>query len=65
MPDEFRGRVMGVYALAFLGLTPFGSLIAGALAKTTSASFAVALGAVICMIAGLIVMRLTRPPSTT
>ncbi len=65
VPDKLRGRVMGVYALAFLGLTPFGSLIAGALAKTTSASFAVALGAVICMIAGLIVMRLTRPPSTT
>jgi hypothetical protein len=54
---------MGIYALAFLGLTPFGSLIAGALAKATSASFAVTTGAVICMTAGLIVMRLTRPPS--
>ena len=63
--DELRGRVMGIYALAFLGLTPFGILIAGALAKATSASFAVTTGAVICMIAGLIVMRLTRPPPTT
>ena len=65
VPDELRGRVMGVYALAFLGLTPFGSLIAGALAKATTASFAVTLGAVICLAAGLIVMRLTKPPSTT
>jgi MFS family permease len=65
VPDKLRGRVMGIYALAFLGLTPFGSLIAGALAKTTSASFTVTTGAVICMIAGLIVMRLTRPPPTT
>jgi MFS family permease len=63
VPDKLRGRVMGIYALAFLGLTPFGSLIAGALAKATSASFAVTTGAVICMTAGLIVMRLTRPPS--
>jgi MFS family permease len=61
VPDELRGRVMGIYALAFLGLTPFGSLIAGALAKATSASFAVTLGAVICMTAGLVVMRLMRP----
>jgi len=61
VPDQLRGRVMGIYALAFLGLTPFGSLIAGAVAKATSASFAVTLGAVICMMAGLVVMR--RVPS--
>ncbi len=61
VPDGLRGRVMGIYALAFLGLTPFGSLLAGYIAKTTSASFAVTLGAAICMIAGLIVMRLMRP----
>jgi MFS family permease len=62
VPDELRGRVMGIYALAFLGLTPFGALIAGALARTTSVSFTVTLGAVICMIAGLIVMRIMQPP---
>ncbi len=61
VPDELRGRVMGIYALAFLGLTPFGSLLAGSIAKATSASFAVALGAVVCIIAGLVVMRLMRP----
>jgi len=65
VPDALRGRVMGIYALAFLGLTPFGSLIAGALTKVTSASFTVSLGAVICMIAGLIVMRLMSPQQTT
>jgi MFS family permease len=65
VPDELRGRVMGIYALAFLGLTPFGSLVAGAIARATSAAFAVSLGAVVCLIAGLIVMRLTRTPSAT
>jgi MFS family permease len=58
VPDELRGRVMGIYALAFLGLTPFGSLIAGAIAKTVSASFAVGLGAVVCAIAAGIAQRL-------
>ena len=66
VPDELRGRVMGIYALAFLGLTPFGSLLAGSVARFISASFAVTIGAVICMVAGLIVMRImSRPESIT
>jgi MFS family permease len=31
--DEMRGRVMSYYAMAFVGMTPFGSLLAGAMAK--------------------------------
>jgi MFS family permease len=61
VPDELRGRVMGIYSLAFIGLTPFGSLIAGALARVTSAPFTVTMGGVICMVAGLIVMRIMTP----
>jgi predicted MFS family arabinose efflux permease len=61
VPDELRGRAMGIYSLAFIGLTPFGSLIAGALARITSASFTVTMGGVICMVAGLIVMRIMAP----
>jgi MFS family permease len=29
VPDDKRGRVMSLYTLSFLGLTPFGSLLAG------------------------------------
>jgi len=64
VPDELRGRVMGIYSLAFIGLTPFGSLIAGSLAHVTSASFTVTMGSVICLIAGLIVMRIMTPQQT-
>ncbi len=60
-PDELRGRVMGIYALAFLGLTPFGSILAGATAKLTSAPLTIAIGAIICAAAALIVMRLVPP----
>lgn len=65
VPDELRGRVMGIYSLAFIGLTPFGSLIAGALARATSAAFAVTLGALICILAGLVTLWLMTPRKGT
>ena len=55
--DEVRGRVMSVYSLTFLGLMPIGSLIAGGVADYAGAPFAVALGAVICLlVAALLAM---------
>ena len=59
-PDELRGRVMGIYSLAFIGLSPVGSLLSGGIARVTSAPFAVALGAMVCFAAGLITMRIIR-----
>jgi MFS family permease len=32
-PDEWRGRVIGLYAMAFAGTAPLGNLLAGALAE--------------------------------
>ncbi len=40
--DEMRGRVMSIYATAFLGFAPVGSLIAGAIAGTVSVQYAIA-----------------------
>jgi len=37
VPDELRGRVMGIYALVFLGGTPLGSLLAGWMAEKVNA----------------------------
>ena len=42
--DEKRGRVMSFYAMAFQGMTPFGSLMAGGLASWMGAPATVALG---------------------
>jgi len=64
-PDELRGRVMGIYALAFLGLNPFGSMLAGSLAHATSVSIATVLGAIVCAVAALIVARLVPPRQET
>jgi len=39
--NAMRGRVMGIYTMMFLGMAPFGSLIAGYLAQQMSAPAAV------------------------
>ena len=48
-----RGRVMAFYAMAFQGVAPFGSLLAGALAARIGAPATLMLGGVLC-IAGAI-----------
>jgi MFS family permease len=49
VPDELRGRVMGVYSLLFFGTAPFGSLLAGAVAQASSPTIAVVAGALISL----------------
>lgn len=52
-PDEFRGRVMGIYMLN-QGLLPLGSLFAGTLADVWSASLAVTvMGGSVLLLSGL------------
>ncbi len=48
VPNEFIGRVMGVYMLTFFGILPFGNLIAGSLAEALGISFTIMLSGIIC-----------------
>jgi MFS family permease len=61
VPNHLRGRMMGVYALVFGGLTPFGNLQVGFLAEKIGAPQAVVLGAVICAGMAYVVSRLVPP----
>ena len=61
VPDELRGRVMSVYSMMFLGMAPFGSLLAGALAERVGAPTTVAAGGAVCMVASALLGR--RIPS--
>lgn len=45
VPDHLRGRVMSVYVFMFVGVSPVGSLQAGALARWIGAPYALAAGA--------------------
>jgi MFS family permease len=48
--DDKRGRVMSFYAMAFVGMAPFGSLLAGVLARAIGAPFTVMLSGVCCVV---------------
>ena len=52
-PDRLRGRVMALYAQALIGVTPIGSMQAGALATLLGAPLAMAIGAVV---AGVVIL---------
>lgn len=58
--DEKRGRVMSFYSMAFQGVTPFGSLIAGAAASHIGAPHTLMIGGSIC-ICGAAVFALQLP----
>jgi MFS family permease len=47
--DDKRGRVMSFYSMAFLGMAPFGSLMAGALAHRIGAPRTVVISGIICI----------------
>lgn len=48
--DALRGRVMGIYSLAFFGFMPLGGLAAGALADHIGAPLTVALAAAVVLL---------------
>jgi MFS family permease len=52
-PDK-RGRVMSYYTMAFMGMTPFGSLFGGAVAARFGAPRALAISGLICIVSAAI-----------
>jgi predicted MFS family arabinose efflux permease len=52
VPDNLRGRVMGVYALIFMGGTPIGAFISGELADVIGSPNTVILFTTVVLIAG-------------
>jgi MFS family permease len=55
--DDKRGRVMSFYAMAIMGTAPFGSLIAGGLAKIIGAPNTFLVGGIGCIIGALVFFR--------
>ncbi len=60
IPDEYRGRIMALYSMTVVGISPFGSLAAGALAERFGARLTVLLGGLFCLMAATL-FRLRRP----
>lgn len=51
--DKMRGRVMSYYTMAFMGMTPFGSLIYGGLASQIGAPITLIFGGMFCVLGGI------------
>jgi MFS family permease len=49
VPEDMRGRVMSYYTMAFVGMAPFGSLLAGTLAHHLGAPHAVMITGAFCL----------------
>jgi MFS family permease len=56
-PDEMRGRMMGLYTLLLMGMTPPGATITGWLADLWGIRTALALEALICLVGVLVGWR--------
>jgi len=54
VPDNLRGRVMAVHTMMFLGMAPFGQLLAGAVASRFGAPLTIAAGGVLCLAAAAV-----------
>lgn len=55
--DDKRARLMSLYAMSFMGMTPLGSLLAGTIAGRIGAPLTLAIGGMITVLGALIFMR--------
>ena len=55
--DDKRGRVMSFYSMAIMGTAPFGSLLAGGLAKLIGTPYTILIGGITCLIGAVVFYR--------
>jgi len=55
--EDKRGRIMGLFTMAFMGMVPFGNLLAGSLASKIGAPNTLLLGGTCCVIGALMFVR--------
>lgn len=55
--DNKRGRVMSFYTMSFMGMTPFGSLLAGYLASRIGAPDTLLIGGLFCLLGSMLFAR--------
>ena len=57
VPDELRGRIMSIYVMVYIGASPAGSFIAGAVAKFFGVNWAIGGAAALLLLFGLWIFR--------
>ncbi len=64
-PDALRGRLIGLYLFAFVGLAPIGALLAGWLVKIGGTELAFAVAGVTGLVAVAVASRIRAEPDPT
>jgi MFS family permease len=57
VPDEWRGRAIGLYSMSFAGTAPIGNILAGSLAERIGLAATLTLNAVLIIAAGMFARR--------
>lgn len=60
-PDNLRGRIMSLFTIMFVGLMPFGSLLAGIMANEVGAQFTLFACGVICLLVSAGIKLISQP----
>jgi MFS family permease len=60
--DDKRGRTMSFYVLSFMGMTPFGSLLAGSVARLIGVPDTIFIGGIVCILGAIIFLKLFLLP---
>ncbi|MFN8659757.1 MAG: MFS transporter [Candidatus Obscuribacterales bacterium] len=60
VPDQLRGRLMAVWTMFIMGMSPFGSLLIGAVTNQCGPAVSLAICAAFCFISALIFVVLKR-----
>jgi MFS family permease len=55
--DDKRGRVMGFFIMAFIGLAPFGSLLEGTLAARIGTPNTMLIAGIVCLLGAIVFIR--------
>jgi MFS family permease len=55
--DDKRGRVLSLFTMSFLGIAPFGSLVAGSLANAIGVPNTFIVNGILCIVIGAIVLK--------
>jgi MFS family permease len=58
--EDKRGRVISLYSLTFMGMTPIGNLVAGTIAEYSSVTITVLGASLICLIVALVLRKKIR-----
>jgi len=60
-PDDKRGRIMSLFAIAFVGMTPLGNLMSGFMADRLGVVTTLTINGLICLIAAGIFSQQIQP----